>query len=37
MKKGSVLGAFSLANKSVEEFSINVGIPSKQISIRKNE
>ena len=37
MGKGSVLGALSLANKSIEEFSINVGIPSKQISLRKND
>lgn len=37
MKKGSVLGAFSLANKSVDEFTINVGIPARQISMRKNE
>lgn len=37
MKKGSVLGAFSMINKSVEEYTINVGIPAKQISMRNNE
>ena len=37
MKKGSVLGAFSMINKTVEEYTINVGIPAKQISMRKNE
>ena len=37
MKKGSVLGAFAMINKPVEEYTINVGIPAKQISMRKNE
>ena len=34
LKKGSVIGANSVVIKNTEEYSINVGVPSKQISIR---
>jgi acetyltransferase-like isoleucine patch superfamily enzyme len=35
IRKGSVIGAGSIVTKSTEEYSINVGIPSKKISERK--
>jgi acetyltransferase-like isoleucine patch superfamily enzyme len=38
MKEGSTLGALSLANKNLEEYTLNVGIPAKMIKYRnKNE
>ena len=36
IKKGSVVGAMSLVTKSTEEYSINVGIPSKKIGERES-
>ncbi len=35
IKKGSVVGALSLVNKTTEEYSINAGIPSKKIGQRE--
>tara|TARA_B100000965_G_scaffold32366_1_gene23930 strand:- start:15820 stop:16419 length:600 start_codon:yes stop_codon:yes gene_type:complete len=35
IKKGSVVGALSLINKTTEEYSINAGIPSKKIGQRE--
>jgi acetyltransferase-like isoleucine patch superfamily enzyme len=34
IRKGSVIGAGSVVTKSTEEYSINVGVPAKQISQR---
>ena len=36
IKKGSVVGALSLITKSTDEYSINVGIPTKKIGERKS-
>ena len=35
--EGAVVGACSLVNKSIEEWSINIGIPSKKIKNRSRE
>ena len=35
IKKGSIIGANAVVTKDINEFSINVGIPAKQISKRK--
>lgn len=35
IRTGSVIGAGSVVTKSTKEYSINVGVPAKQISLRK--
>lgn len=35
IKKGAAVGAMSLVNKNIEEYTINVGIPCKKIKNRK--
>ncbi len=37
IKEGAVIGACSLVNKDVEEWSINYGVPSKKHKARKKE
>ena len=37
IKEGAVIGACSLVNKDVEEWSINYGVPSKKHNARKKE
>ncbi|EQB34419.1 hypothetical protein M947_11090 [Sulfurimonas hongkongensis] len=37
LKRGSIIGANAVVTKDTEEYSINVGIPSKQISKRLQE
>ena len=34
IKQGSVIGSNSVVTKSTEEYSINAGVPAKQISQR---
>ena len=36
LAKGSVIGANAVVTKNTEEYSINVGVPSRQISKRRN-
>lgn len=37
IEKGSVIGANSLVNKKIDEYSINVGSPTRQLKFRKEE
>lgn len=37
LKKGSVVGALSLVKKDTEEWSVNVGVPSKNIKLRNKK